>query len=133
MQVETYQFLSDADLNALIAYLRTVRPSGHSQPPFKFNKPEIKDVQQGVMGDSKAQIAKYRADQPVDLGSRYAWGRHLVQATCTGCHNNALQGWPNFTPNLDIAGAYSKPELTQLLTNGQGKTGKDVGEMSGIA
>jgi mono/diheme cytochrome c family protein len=66
------------------------------------------------------------------LGSQHAWGRYLVQTTCTACHNNALQGWPNFTSNLDIAGAYSRAELTWLLTTGQSKTGKEVG-MSHVA
>jgi mono/diheme cytochrome c family protein len=133
MQVETYQFLSDADLAALVAYLRTLKPAGKVLPAFKFNRAEQKDVDQGVMGDAQAQIRKYRANQPVDLGPKHAWGRYMVQSTCSGCHNNALQGWQNFTPNLDIAGAYSKAELTQLLTDGKGKQGKDVGPMSGIA
>src|SRR3954447_1549394 len=133
MQVESYQFLSDADLAALLAYLRTLRPAGEVRPAFKFNKAEQKDVDDGVLLDAKGQIAKYRASPPIDLGTRYAWGRYLVRTTCTACHNNALQGWKDFTPNLDIAGAYSKPELTRLLTDGKGKTGKDVGEMSGIA
>jgi mono/diheme cytochrome c family protein len=130
MQVECTQFLSDADLAALVAYLRTLKPAGGPLPPFKFNAIEYKDVEQGIEGDAQAQIAKFRDHPPVDLGPQYAWGRHMVQTTCTGCHNNALQGWPNFTPNLDIAGAYSKAELTRLLNNGQGKTGKDVGPMS---
>jgi cytochrome c553 len=132
MQVETYQFLGDADFAALVAYLRTLKPAGEEQPSFKFNAREYKDVTDGVMGDAKAQIAKYRDHQPVDLGPQHAWGRHLVQTTCTGCHNNALQGWKNFTPNLDIAGAYSKPELIRLLTDGKPR-GKDVGGMSGVA
>jgi mono/diheme cytochrome c family protein len=55
-----------------------------------------------------------------------------VRTTCTACHNNALQGWPNFTPNLDIAGTYSKAELTRLLTTGEGKTKKNLGVMSGM-
>ena len=133
MQVETYQFLTDADFAALVAYLRTLKPGGKVLPPFAFNAREQKDVDEGVMGDSKAQIAKYRDHPPIDLGPEQAWGRHLVQTTCTGCHNNALQGWKNFTPNLDVAGAYSKAELTQLLTDGKGKDGKDVGAMSVIA
>jgi mono/diheme cytochrome c family protein len=133
MQVESFQFLSDADLAGMIAYLRSLQPGGEQRPAFKFNSVEYKDVEQGIMGDAQAQIRKYRASPPVDLGPRYAWGRYMVQTTCTGCHNNALQGWPNFTPNLDIAGAYSKAELTRLLTNGQGKQGKDIGPMSGIA
>ena len=28
--------------------------------------------------------------------------------TCTECHNGALQGFEGFTPDLDIAGAYSR-------------------------
>lgn len=130
MQVESYQFLSDADFAALAAYIRTLKPAGTPLPPFKFNKVEYQDVEQGIMGDSQAQIAKYRDHQPVDLGPRHAWGRYLVKTTCTGCHNNALQGWPNFTPNLDIAGTYSKVELTRLLTTGEGKTKKNLGTMA---
>jgi mono/diheme cytochrome c family protein len=132
MPVESYQFLSDADLAALIAYLRTVKPGGKSLPPFAFNRVEQKDVEQGLMGDAKVQIAKYRDHSPVDLGPQHAWGRYMAETTCTACHNNALQGWTNFTPNLDIAGAYSKSELTRLLTTGMSKTGKDVG-MSKVA
>jgi mono/diheme cytochrome c family protein len=133
MQVESYQFLTDADFAALVAYLRTLKPAGTPLPPFRFNPREQKDVDEGIMGDANAQISKFRKDPPIELGAEHAWGRQMVETTCTGCHNNALQGWPNFTPNLDIAGAYSKAELTQLLTNGKGKSGKDVGEMSGIA
>jgi mono/diheme cytochrome c family protein len=133
MPVESDQFLSDQDLAAMAAYLRTIKPGGKALPPFKLNRAEQKDVDQGVMGNAQAQIRKYRDHPPPDLGPQHAWGRYMVETTCTACHNNALQGWPNFTPNLDIAGAYSKAELTRLLTTGEGKTGKDVGAMSGIA
>jgi mono/diheme cytochrome c family protein len=132
MPVESFQFLSDRDFDAVVAYLRTFKPAGKALPPFKFNSVEQKDVDAGNIGDAQAQIAKYRDHPPVDLGPQHAWGRYLAETTCTACHNNALQGWPNFTPNLDIAGAYSKAELTRLLTNGQSKTGKDVG-MSVVA
>jgi mono/diheme cytochrome c family protein len=132
MQVESYQFLSDPDLNDLVAYLRSLKPAGTPKPPFKFNKVEIKDVQQGALGDAQAQIRKFRDNQPVDMGPQHAWGRYMVRTTCTACHNNALQGWPNFTPNLDIAGTYSKAELTRLLTTGEGKTKKNLGVMSGM-
>lgn len=132
MQVENYQFLSDPDFNALVAYLRTLKPAGKVLPAFKFNRVEYKDVVQGLMGDAQAQIRKYRASQPVDLGPKHSWGRYMVKTTCTACHNNALQGWTNFTPDLDVAGTYSKAELTRLLTIGQGKTKKDLGTMTGM-
>lgn len=127
MPVESFQFLSNADLSALISYLRTVKPQGNPLPLFKFNAVAHKDVEAGNLGNAQAQIRKYRDHQSVDLGPQHAWGRYMVQTTCTACHNNALQGWPNFTPDLDIAGAYSKAELARLLTTGESKTGKEVG------
>ena len=132
MPVESFQFLSDRDLGALIAYLRTLKPAGTTLPPFRLNRAAQRDVDAGNMGNSKSQIAKYRDHPPIDLGPQHAWARYMVETTCTACHNNSLEGWPNFTPNLDMAGAYSKPELTRLLTTGQSKTGTDVG-MSAVA
>ena len=132
MPVETYQYLSDPDFRALVAYLRTIKPAGKALPAFTFNRREYKDVEQGLLGNAQVQIRKYRDDPPVEMGPQYAWGRYLVQTTCTACHNNALQGWTNFTPDLDIAGTYSKGELTRLLTTGASKTGQPVA-MSGVA
>jgi len=132
MPVESFQFLSDADVAAIIAYLRTFKAGGKPVPPFKFNSVEQRDVDLGRLGNAQAQIRKYRDDPPVDLGPNHAWGRYLAQTACTSCHNNALQGWEDFTPNLDIAGTYSKAELTHLLTTGEGKTWKDLGMMSSM-
>ena len=133
MPVESFQFLSDKDLAAVVAYLRTLNPAGKELPPFKFNRVEIRDVQQGLLGNAKAQIAKYRNDPPPDMGQQHALGRYVAQTVCSACHNNALQGWEGFTPNLDIAGAYSEAELTHLLTTGEGKVKKDLGMMSAVA
>lgn len=129
MPVESYQFLSDSDLAAIIAYLRTFKPAG---TPLTFVKDEElkKEVAQGLIGNAQAQIAKYRDRPPVDLGSKYARGRRIAQITCAQCHNNALQGWTNFTPDLDIAGTYSRPELIRLLTTGQGRVKKNLGMMT---
>ncbi len=133
MPVESYQFLSDADTAALIAYLRSFRPAGKPAPAFKPNKSLQKEISDGLIGNAQVQIAKFRKAQPADLGAQHALGRYVAQSTCSGCHNNALQGWGGFTPSLDVAGAYSKAELTRLLTTGEGKVKKDLGMMSGIA
>jgi mono/diheme cytochrome c family protein len=132
MPVESYQFLSDADAAAIIAYLRTFEPAGKPLPPFEKSEGLKKEIAEGLIGNAEAQIAKFRANPPADLGPKHAWGRYLAQTTCTACHNNALQGWKDFTPDLDIAGTYSKPELTRLLTTGEGKVKKDLGMMTGI-
>ena len=132
MPVESYQFLSDADANAIVAYLRTFQPAGEASPAFRKNADFQKEIERGLVGNAREQIAKYRSAPPVDLGSKHAWGRSLAMTTCTACHNNALQGWEDFTPDLDIAGTYSKDELTKLLTTGEGKKPK-LGMMGEIA
>lgn len=133
MPVETYQFLSDADLGAVIAYLRTVKPAGKALPLFRKNRAVEREIAAGTLGNAQVQMAKFRKEMPTEVGEQHAWGRYLVQTTCTACHNNALQGWEGFTPNLDVAGAYSKEELTRLLTTGEGKVKKDLGMMTGVA
>ena len=132
MPVDSYQFLSDEDLGAVIAYLRTFKPAGKQLPPLVKGKGFEEDVERGF-GNAKAQIARYYARQPVDLGEAHARGRYLVKTTCTGCHNNELQGYDGFTPDLDIAGSYTTEELTRLLTTGEGKVKKDLGLMSDVA
>lgn len=131
MPVESFQFLSDADMNAIIAYLRTFKPEGKQLPPIRKGKGFEADVERGF-GNARQQIARYRADPLPDLGGDHAWGRYLVETTCTSCHNGKLQGYPGFTPNLDIAGTYSEAELTRLLTTGEGKTRQDLGMMSAM-
>jgi cytochrome c553 len=132
MPVESFQFLSDADLAAIIAYLRTFKPEGKQLPPIKKGKGFYKDVERGF-GNAQQQVARYRAEPPPDFGPRHEWGRYLAGTTCTSCHNGKLQGYEGFTPNLDIAGTYSEAELNHLLTTGEGKTKKNLGMMSDIA
>ena len=132
MPVESFQFLSDADLAAIIAYVRSFKPAGEQLPPITKGKGFYEDLKRGF-GDSRSQVARYRDNSPPDLGPKHARGRALVRIACTACHNAQLQGYQGFTPNLDIAGAYSKAELTRLLTIGEGRTKKNLGMMSDVA
>lgn len=129
MPVESFQFVSDADMAAVLAYLRTFKPAGKQLPPIKKGKGFQEDFERGFL-DAKRQVVRYRAEPPEEMGPQHEWGRYLVRTTCTGCHNGKLQGYPGFTPDLDIAGTYSEAELTRLLTTGEGKTKKDLGMMS---
>lgn len=129
MPVESLQFLSDVDLAALISYTRTFEPAGEQLPPIRKGKGFYEDLERGF-SNSRAQVARYRAKPPVNLGTQHQRGRWLAQVNCTACHNGELQGYKGFTPDLDIAGAYSKVELTRLLTTGEGKTKKNLGMMS---
>ena len=130
MPVESYQFLSDADLAALIAHLRTYKPQGTQLPPIRIG-PGLRDqASKGILENSQKMLARYRDQPPPDLGESHRYGRHLAQIVCAECHNSSLQGFEGFTPNLDIAGTYAVPELETLLTTGRGKSKKDLGLMS---
>lgn len=132
MPVESQQFLSDADLAAIVAYLRTFKPAGSQMPPIRKGKGFEEDLARGF-GNARQQVQRYRTSPPVDMGASHEWGRHLARTLCTPCHNGELQGYEGFTPNLDIAGAYSAPELETLLTTGKGKSKSDLGLMSETA
>jgi len=132
MPVESLQFLSDADLAAIVGYLRTFEPAGEQLPPIRKGKGFYEDIERGF-GNARAQVARYRDKPPANLGPQHERGRGLSRINCAACHNGELQGYTGFTPNLDIAGAYSKAELTRLLTTGEGKTKKNLGMMSDMA
>ncbi|HXG82027.1 MAG TPA: c-type cytochrome [Sphingomicrobium sp.] len=133
MPVESLQFLSDADLAALIAYLRTFKPAGEQRPPIRKGPKFLKDVENGLYGNAQQQIARYQRESPPDMGASHKWGRHLARTVCTPCHNSQLQGYADFTPDLDIAGAYTPAELETLLTTGKGKSKPDLGLMAMVA
>ena len=50
--------------------------------------------------------------------------------TCAECHGASLEGTGDFAPNLDIAGVYSRDQLVQLLTTGDGLEGRTLGLMA---
>lgn len=133
MPVESYQFLSDPDLAAIIAFLRTFQPAGEQLPPIRRGPNMLEEVEAGLLGNAAAQSQRYRAEAPVEVGAQHERGRQLARIVCTACHNSKLQGYKDFTPDLDIAGAYSAEELELLLTTGKGKSKPDLGLMSGIS
>jgi len=135
MPSEIFQRLSDADMKALIARLRTIKPSGAPTPPPAPSDKAKALMAKGEMKPVAAYIEEYRTKLPADMGPQYSFGRYIAGATCAECHGAELEGIPDFiphvsTPNLDIAGAYSDAELTALLTTGKGKTKRDLGLMS---
>lgn len=130
MPSESYQFLSDSDLAALIAHLRTLKPQGKQMPPIRIGEELRQQSAAGILVSSQGMIRRYRQQAPPELGEQHAYGRRLSQIICAECHNSSLQGFADFTPNLDLAGAYSAAELETLLTTGKGKSKPDLGLMA---
>lgn len=133
MPPENFQYLSDRDFTAIVAYLRTFKPSGRQLPPIRKGPDFLKQVNEGQMEPAVALVARFRRETPVDLGEQHRLGRYLAMTTCTECHNSQLQGYKDFTPDLNIAGAFTAAELETLLTTGKGKSKPELHLMSPTA
>jgi mono/diheme cytochrome c family protein len=123
MPSEIFQHLSAADMSALIADLRTLKPAGKpTQPPKPWEADVRELIAKGELKTAKDTVLQDAAAGPVDLGSTYALGRYLTRVTCAECHGPKLEGAPGGKlgepPDLVVAGGYTRAEFETLMTKG---------------
>lgn len=122
MPSEIFQNLGEPDYRALAAYLRTLKPKGKKLPDPQFSAVDRKDIATGRYKPAIEMVKEFRRAQPVDLGSQYALGRYITSVTCEECHGSNLGGHPDDptakSPNLVVAGGYSRAEFEKLMTQG---------------
>ncbi|MEA3065677.1 MAG: hypothetical protein QOJ27_2129 [Sphingomonadales bacterium] len=118
MPSHIFQHLSDADLKALIAYLRFVQPTGKPTPPPQFSAQDRKDIAAGEYKPEARQVRETASRLPPDLGDGLALGRYITQVTCAECHGSTLEGAKDGPPDLVVAGSYSRAEFERLITQG---------------
>lgn len=133
MPTESLQYLSDADVATLTAYLRTVPRGGKEMPPVKLGSAWGDKSEDADFVPAVAMAARFRKNALPDYGGRHPLGHYIALTVCAECHNSRLTGYTDFSPNLDIVGTYDDAELMHLFTTGEGKTKKDLGLMSGVA
>ncbi|HEU0311194.1 MAG TPA: cytochrome c [Sphingomicrobium sp.] len=139
MPSKATQFLSQRDMAALIAFLRTIPPAGKPTPlPPKGFEQAVRDRlpkdywlteeerKTGSYANAADEVAYFAAHQPADLGPGLARGRLIATSLCSGCHGAALDGVGE--PGGDIQGAlaYDDAAFNQLLTDSIDRTGKQV-------
>ena len=118
MPSELFQHMSGADLRALIAYLRTIRPAGEASPPPVLGPRARKEIASGEVKPAEQLVRELREVGPVELGSEHALGRYISRVACAECHGEKLEGRPNDTPDLVVVGGYSRSEFEKLITTG---------------
>jgi len=131
MPSEIFQHLSDADMKALIAELRSLKPGGEPTQPPKAWEPDAKDmITSGELKPAKDTVQQTKAVAPVDLGANHALGRYIARVTCAECHGPRLDGDPKRRagepPNLIVAGAYTRAEFETLMTKGLPSGGRKL-------
>jgi mono/diheme cytochrome c family protein len=97
MPADDYNSMSDADLGALIAYLRSLPPVDNQLPPGEIRPLGQILLAAGVLPSFAAETidhsARREAAPPVGVTPEY--GRYLAMtAGCTGCHGLGLSGGP---------------------------------------
>ena len=133
------QFLSERDMNALIAFLRTIEPTGEPTPlpPPGFEQavtarlPDdywrtTKEGQPRDYHNAAEEVAYFAENTVPDLGEGHAQGRLVVQTVCTSCHGAAMDGVGE--PAGDIQGAleYDDAQFIRLLRDGVSRDGKPI-------
>ena len=119
MPSEIFQHLSAADMAALIVYLRTLKPSGPpDQPLLPFGKEARELIAKGELKPAAVFVREEGKKAPADVGPQYALGRYITMVTCAECHGPELNGDEGFSPNLVVAGGYTREEFETLLTKG---------------
>jgi cytochrome c553 len=119
MPSELFQHLSDADMRALVAYLRSLKPIGARTPEPKFSALDRKEIASGEYKPSSQLVREERDKLPLDAGPRFALGRYITQVTCAECHGPRLEGGPKgMPPDLVAASGYSRAEFDRLITQG---------------
>lgn len=126
MPPENFQFLSDPDFAALVAYLRTFKPAGTQLPPIRKGPEFRRLVKEEGLEPAVPTVARFKRETPIDFGEQHRLGRYIAMTTCTECHNSELQGYKDFTPDLITAGAYSREEFERLTTEGKLSGGRKL-------
>lgn len=128
-----YAHLTDDDLAAIIAYVRSLEPRGG--PPAEVRLRAV-----GRLGVVAKQF-RPGADEVSQLGpvdhdasAPHARGRYLAMISCTECHGSRLQGSPDgFIPGLRMVAAYSPADFSRLMREGIAKGERELALMSQVA
>jgi mono/diheme cytochrome c family protein len=132
MPSSMFYHLDDADLGALIAYLRTLpEQKGGDLPPTKLRILARVGL---VAGQYKLEPRSIVHDAPrVAKGPEpAALGLYLAKTSCTECHGMKLEGGDG-TPALSIVAGYSAAEFAKLMREGVPKDGRVMEMMTPVA
>ncbi|HJU65290.1 MAG TPA: c-type cytochrome [Gemmatimonadaceae bacterium] len=137
MPSHEYNGLSDRDLSAVIAYVRSAPPIDSALPPRRLGPVARALVGFGAMPLAAALIDHGARPTPPPPGATMEYGRYLV-GMCTPCHGQNLGGLtpgghgPPPGPNITKGGAlaaYTKEAFARAIRTGQAPTRPLNGEL----
>jgi mono/diheme cytochrome c family protein len=138
MPSHLFSQLTEDDMAAVIAFLRSRPPSGPDRPAPVFEEEARREMAAGIFLSSPGLVKKLGVAWPPDAGPEHALGRYVVRATCAECHGMDLRGGqpnPKATPRPDLrmVAAYEPEAFRRLLRTGKAMGEREVGLMSEVA
>lgn len=106
--VPSFQYMSDEDLGAVIAYMRTVSPVDHQTSAFQAQPLGYILFAVGMFGDLPAEVVTHQNNiNTVEPGITVEYGEYRLRVSaCQDCHGMDLAG-----------GAFPDPSVTVLVPN----------------
>lgn len=132
MPSSMFYLLSDRDLGAILAFLRSLPPTEGPEPEISLGPLARLGL---AMGEFTPQAAEIDHDAPrpvVDGADTVAYGRYLARTVCTECHGLDLRGG-GFAPDLVVGAGYSETDFERLMRTGKALGDRELGLMSRVA
>jgi len=138
MPANDFYYLSDKDIGAVIAYVRSVPPVDNEWPKSKVALPARALFLSGQLVALPAEVIDHTAPRPVspEPGVTVEYGKYMA-ISCIGCHGEGLSGgpipgtppdWPeplNITPGSELA-AWDEADFIQALRTGVTPSGREL-------
>jgi cytochrome c553 len=125
-------YMSETDVAALLAYLRSLGPTGTPRPVPAWDWRARLALLDGRFVPSVIETRS--APSSLDMGPRYDGGRYLAHIACSECHGTDLAGASAAgAPDLDMISRYNRPAFFNLLRRGLGANGRRVPAMRRLA
>ena len=137
MPSELFRHLSEPDMAALIAWLRSLRPAGQDHPRMVLGPEGRRQVAAGEIKSTPQYVREDGARWPPRVDARHDWARYMVRATCAECHGLDLKGAPEprpgAPPDLAIVGAYDREQFRHLMRTGEPPSRRPLRLMSDVS
>ncbi|WP_426162894.1 c-type cytochrome [Sandarakinorhabdus sp. DWP1-3-1] len=129
MPVHSFRLINATEMRALVAFLRSVPPSGDVHPPAVFGPRALAAIASGRAKSPAGFLAADIARAPPAVGPRHVEGRRLALMICGDCHGADLKGYEGkgAPPDLVVTSAYGPADLARLLRTGRRPDGSESG------
>lgn len=134
MPSSMFYHLSDEDLGAILALIKSRTPSAGTEAEVKPGILARLELVSGKFPPYAQEIDHAAARLPKDTADPVAFGRYLATTSCSECHGMDFQGDPNYAiPSLTIASGYSDADFARLMRIGIALGNRELGLMSQVA